>query len=245
MKDKSRTLPPSLTHTHKHYVLHVRLVKVVPFAPPNLVHATTGAQAPDLRLDPRRRGVVGRLQGQRVWNGRDAPSRGSRVGGSMFRLFHPSFHLHSLYSIRKSSHRSFFFSPKITVGPASPIFGFSTRFTIFYRVPKIEGNVYLWSNNTTSTTQQAGKHQTWLEGCRSRAHRDATRVSWTRHPSGGSDTRPRRARGPRARILEVSQGHKRTQDEHLGEASPGKARVKCRWPEGVETVTVCLFERES
>ena len=114
MKDKSRTLPPSLTHTHKHYVLHVRLVKVVPFAPPNLVHATTGAQAPDLRLDPRRRGVVGRLQGQRVWNGRDAPSRGSRVGGSMFyfRLFHPSFHLHSLYSIRKSSHRSFFFFSK-------------------------------------------------------------------------------------------------------------------------------------
>ena len=99
MKDKSRTLPPSLTHTHKHYVLHVRLVKVVPFAPPNLVHATTGAQAPDLRLDPRRRGVVGRLQGQRVWNGRDAPSRGSRVGGSMFyfRLFHPSFHLHRVY----------------------------------------------------------------------------------------------------------------------------------------------------
>ena len=95
MKDKSRTLPPSLSHTHKHYVLHVRLVKVVPFAPPNLVHATTGAQAPDLRLDPRRRGVVGRLQGQRVSNARDAPSRGRRVGGSMFyfRLFHPSFHL--------------------------------------------------------------------------------------------------------------------------------------------------------
>lgn len=187
MKDKSRTLPPSLTHTHKHYVLHVRLVKVVPFAPPNLVHATTGARAPDLRLDPRRRGVVGRLQGQRVWNGRDAPSRGSRVGGSMFyfRLFHPSFHLQSLYSIRKSSHRSFFFSPKITVGPASPIFGFSTRFTIFYRVPKIEGNVYLWSNNTTSTTQQAGKHQTWLEGCRSRAHLERRECRGRDTPRGG------------------------------------------------------------
>ena len=165
--------------------MHVRLVKVVPFAPPNLVHATTGAQAPDLRLDPRRRGVVGRLQGQRVWNGRDAPSRGSRVGGSMFyfRLFHPSFHLHSLYSIRKSSHRSFFFSPKITVGPASPIFGFSTRFTIFYRVPKIEGNV-LWSNNTTSTTQQAGKHKSGLKAAGpERTSSDASVVDET--PLGG------------------------------------------------------------
>ena len=182
MKDKSRTLPPSLTHTHKHYVLHVRLVKVVPFAPPNLVHATTGAQAPDLRLDPRRRGVVGRLQGQRVWNGRDAPSRGSRVGGSMFyfRLFHPSFHLRQYTEIFP---QVLFFSPKITVGPASPIFGFSTRFTIFYRVPKIEGNV-LWSNNTTSTTQQAGKHKSGLKAAGpERTSSDASVVDET--PLGG------------------------------------------------------------
>lgn len=186
MKDKSRTLPPSLTHTHKHYVLHVRLVKVVPFAPPNLVHATTGARAPDLRLDPRRRGVVGRLQGQRVWNGRDAPSRGSRVGGSMFyfRLFHPSFHLHSLYSIRKSSHSSFFFSKDYRWPGISDLWIFYSVYD-FLSCSQDRGERPVEQQNTTSTTQQAGKHQTWLEGCRSRAHLERRECRGRDTPRGG------------------------------------------------------------
>ena len=182
MKDKSRTLPPSLTHTHKHYVLHVRLVKVVPFAPPNLVHATTGAQAPDLRLDPRRRGVVGRLQGQRVWNGRDAPSRGSRVGGSMFyfRLFHPSFHLRQYTEIFPQV--LFFFSKDYRWPGISDLW-------IFYSVydflscsqDRGERPVEQQHYQYNATGWQA---QVWLEGCRSRAHLER-RECRGREPLGG------------------------------------------------------------
>ena len=164
----------------------------MPFAPSNLVHATTGARARDLRLDPRRRGVVDRLQGQRVWNGRDAPSRGSLAGGSMFyfRLFHPSFH-------RKSSRRSFFFFSEDYRWP-----GISMDLWIFYSVydflscsqdrgERLSLEQQHYQYNDTGWQAQVCT----LEGCRSRAHlerrecrgRDTTRGGVTPGPGAPVD----------------------------------------------------------